>query len=539
MPKRKKKRRERKRQTSTLEDHRKIGKVLQPPFMQIPLTPFNWIAEVLPEMLWIDAVLSRTSLGEAVSILYGALDILDSHVPADSHEVLTGMISSFAIVPEDRRPDASKTLRRDMLFDVAFPQDFCNALALYSQCPAYWLLEDWRNANRIDWEAGVRYLKGAVSRLWDSKSVHSTHCRMVPLARLMKHEKILFSPKVESVKLFPKYPDGLSEDEQLQVETVSRAMFGGAIIGPRTEIPQWIPYFWRHNFEISGCELFEEPPDEVAPRFEVIEQLVGDVRKIALRAQSLIEEAAQRAKLDIYDLNRDEVLFGLLSRQYRLFNALASDPSLWIPDLGGMLHRAMADTVITLKWLVKKNDSALFAKFKEFSLGRQKLLKLHVEELSDQMSGGLHDWEADLADSINEEIWEELLPIDLGATFASVNMREMAHEVGLHDLYNLVFAPASGQLHGDWVSLKSFHLQHCRNPLHRFHRLPRLSGPQMLVPGVILQAGIMFIEALEVWLDHYGLQEFKQTTQGIIPSLQEALGTAMRTEEKETEAGGS
>jgi len=491
MAKRKKERRKRRRQTSTLKDHKKVGKVLQPPFKQIPLSPYNWIAEVLPEMLWIDAVLSRRSLGEATSIVYGTLDILDAYVLADSQEILTGMISSFAIVPEDRRSDARKALTGDMVFDVAFPQDFCNALALYSQCPAYWLVEDWREANRIDWEAGVRYLKGAVSRLWDSRSVHSTHCRMVPLARLMKHEKILFSSRNESIKLFPKYPGGLSEDEQKEVEAVSRATFTGVIIGTRTEIPEWIPYFWRHNFEISGCELSEEQPDGVAPRFEVIEQLVGDVRKIALRAQSLIEQAAQRAKLDIYDLNRDEVLFGLLSRQYRLFSGLGSDPLLWIPDLGGMFHRAMADTVITLKWLVKKNDPALFAKFKEFSLGRQKLLKLHVQELSDQMGGGLHGWEADLADSINEEIWEELLPIDLGATFASVSMREMAHEVDLRDLYNLVFAPASGQLHADWVSLKSFHLQHCRNPLHRFHRLPRLSGLQMLVPGVILQAGIM------------------------------------------------
>lgn len=538
MAKRKKKRRKRKRQTSTLEDHRKVGKVLQPPFKQIPLSPYSWIAEVLPEMLWIDAVLGIRSLGEAASVVYGALDILDTYVPADSQEVLTGIISSFAVVPEDRRPDARNALTRDMVFDVAFPQDFCNAVALYSQCPAYWLLEDWREANRIDWESGVRYLKGAVTRLWDSRSVYSTRCRMMPLNRLVKHEKFAFSSRVESIKLFPKYPDGLSEEDQVRVEGVTRAMFGAAIIGRRTGIPEWIPYFWRHNFEISACELSKEPPDGVAPSLEAMEQLVGDVQKMVLRSQRLIEQAGQQAKLDIYDLNRDEVLFGLLSRQYRLFSALGSDPSLWTTDLGSMFHRAMADTLIILKWLVEKNDPALFAKFKEFSLGRQKLLKLHVEELSDEMSGALHEWEADLADSINEEIWEELLPIDLGATFASVSMRSMAHEVGLRDLYNLTFAPASAQLHGDWVSLKSFHLQHCRNPLHRFHRLPRLSGPQMLVPGVMLQAGVMFNQAFEVWLDYYGLQEFKQTAEEIIPSLRAALETAMTAAGKETQAGG-
>lgn len=529
----------RKRQTSGMEDHRQVGRVLQPPLAQLPLAPYSWVAELLPEMLWIDAILSGVSLNRAVGIAYRALDILDAYVPADCRQVLTGMMSSFALVPEADRPDARKALGRNMLYDLVFPQDFCNALALYSQSPAHWPLEDWFKVNRIDCETGVRYLKVAVSRLWDPKSVHSTRCRMVPLARLIKHEKMVFSSSLTIVELLPRYPDGLSEDDQRRAEAECRAMFGAVTLASRRETPEWVRYFWRHSFEISACEISEEHPDGVPVGMEMIEQVIGNVEDLISRSRDLIEQAAQRIKLDIYDLHRDEVLFGLLSRQHRLFSALSSDIPLWTPDLGGMFLRAMADTLITMKWLAKKNDSMLFAKFKEFSLGRQKLLKLHVEALSDEMSGALHDWEADLAENINEEIWEELLPIDLGATFARVDMRSMAREVGLRDLYNLIFAPASAQLHGDWVSLKSFHLQHCRNPLHRFHRLPRLTGPQVLVPGVIMQAGVLFTDTLQAWLDYYGLGEFGEAAEEIVSSLRRALESLHGAEPNATQPNGS
>ena len=89
-------------------------------------------------------------------------------------------------------------------------------------------------------------------------------------------------------------------------------------------------------------------------------------------------------------------------------------------------------------------------------------------------AGELEQFAEELADEVNEEIWEELLSVDLGGNFANMDMRKMAYEVDLQELYRLVYSPASSELHGEWTSLKKFNLVRCANPLHRFHRLPQL-----------------------------------------------------------------
>jgi hypothetical protein len=261
---------------------------------------------------------------------------------------------------------------------------------------------------------------------------------------------------------------------------------------------------------------------------ELAKEIVGEILHATRRLQSVIDKAASQAPLDIYEMNKDEVLFGLLSRQFRLFTAVASDIRLWAPDLGRMLFRPMADALIILNWLITRDDPALFDKFKTFSAGKRKLLKLHIEEFADGAGLDLAELESYLSDSVNEEIWEELLPIDLGANFADVDVRKMALEVGLQDLYNLVFSPSSGEVHGEWMSLKEFNLQRCGNPLHRFHRLPRLSPLPLLDPSAVLQAASILAATFQAWSDAYGLVSPQDALEEFLQGLHAALDLPQR-----------
>jgi hypothetical protein len=78
------------------------------------------------------------------------------------------------------------------------------------------------------------------------------------------------------------------------------------------------------------------------------------------------------------------------------------------------------------------------------------------------------------------EIWPELLEIELGS-WSKKDARKLAQEAGIEELYRLVFTPASSDLHGSWVSLKSSNLVQCAEPLHRWHRLPTYAEPPFFV----------------------------------------------------------
>jgi len=490
--------------TSSLKEHRRVRKVLQPPLAQLPVTPLGWVTDLLPDMLWIDSILDNRTLGQAAGLFHSALDVLDEFVPTDSSSVLTGLISSFQLVPADKHPEAINALRSAKLYEHILPEGLKHGLSLYSQCPMLWMLSEWRQNTHVDFEVGVRYLKEVVVRLFASRSKHSTRCRMFALARMIKHGKILFAKDAsEAVELLPKYSDSMPEEQQKKVESIARALFASFYGSEDLRTSRWVPYFWRHNYEISACEIRMEEP--VTAR-DLTQNELYQLDNALMKLKSTYREASLKAKLDLYDLDRDEVLFGLTSRQFRLFSAIASDPQLWTPDLGFMLHRVMADTLIVISWLVHKGDLSLYQRFKRHSVGKQKLYKLHLAEIGEQTGLDTEELEESLAERINEELWEELLPIELGAVFEGTNSRKMAKEVGLEHLYNLVYSPASAELHGEWTSLKEYHLQRCANPLHRFHWLPRFQIDNLLSPGIVLTASSMLGDTIIVWLQAYNLE---------------------------------
>jgi len=523
--KRKGKRKRGHRQSSGLEDHQRHAKKLRPPLAQMsaPMKPLPWDRDVLPEFFLIDAAAHQRSWEGAPGVLHGALDILDQFVSSDSNDTLLGTISSMALVAEDRRAEAREALANSGLEQDLLPQGLRHGLALYPECPAAWLLADWRQLYTVDWEEGVRYLKGAVRRLWASKSVHSTRCRMLPLARMMKHRKLVFPAGMQGIELLPSYPGSLTAHEQGLVESTARALFMAAVYGGNEGVEDWPVHFWRHSYQVSACEDLGDDPGGTAVGEADVRGVATLMQDAAEQLSSVIDHAARQASLDIYDLDRDEVLFGLLARQYRLFHALAVDPWLWTMDLGSMFHRAMTDALITFRWLAKQNDGSLYAKFKEFSLGRQKLLKLHVGELVDDGRDDLAEFEEYLSATINEEGWEELLSIDLGGNFAGKDMRKMAHEVGMRELYNLVFSPASAELHGEWVSLKRSNLVRCGNPLHRFHFVPQLQPPTILAPDAVLFAANLLVQTFEAWLDSYQLKGSDDDIKGFTRRLEAAF----------------
>jgi hypothetical protein len=75
----------------------------------------------------------------------------------------------------------------------------------------------------------------------------------------------------------------------------------------------------------------------------------------------------------------------------------------------------------------------------------------------------------------------------------------------------LVYSPTSAELHGEWVSLKEHNLTLCVNPLHRYHRLPKLQSEGIISTGVVLMAGSILANTLMAWLRAYSLESLYES----------------------------
>lgn len=486
--------------------------MLAPP-MNVQTT--EWERDLLPDMLWIGSLVDEEWPDRGPH--HAAMSRLDQFVDDEHGPCLDGRLSSFSLVPEEHRTEA----RRRVVEAGALDDGLAHGLCLYSECPASWLLEDWRAENHVDPERGLTYLKGLVSRMRDGHGRWATQLRIVPLSRMAKNGKLHIASHLRVLDDLKRFPRDLEGDDLKRAESSIRAMYLGLMQGINgDDAPRaWAEHFWRQNWHLSVCEqarplvLTKEeeedtgPEDEGAPQVTPRQARDGFVVAVE-QLQKDLQELQARVEPDLYDPVSDEVRLGLVARQVRMLYRLIEDPNLWTDENAPHHLRSMVDARITIAWLLWKNDSEIYARYKAYGQGKLKLLKLNFAEVVEQsgFSQSNEDALERLAATVNEDIMEEFQPIFVTANFADRAIRKMAQDVGLKDLYDLSYSPLSGESHGDWASLISHDLRRCANPLHRYHRVADFSlKEQGLRLAYIRQAYHLMTETVEAVFAHYGL----------------------------------
>jgi len=92
-----------KRNKRRIDSYKKTGKKLAPPLALYPnLSPIDYHANILPNLLWIEAVRDFFGDNHFVSVIYAFLDLLDEDSKGVS-EPISGLVQSFDRVPVPSR----------------------------------------------------------------------------------------------------------------------------------------------------------------------------------------------------------------------------------------------------------------------------------------------------------------------------------------------------------------------------------------------------------------------------------------------------
>lgn len=233
--------------------------------------------------------------------------------------------------------------------------------------------------------------------------------------------------------------------------------------------------------------------------------LLGDttIRKV----DKVIVSQYKSIKIELFDPTEDEIINGLLSRNYRFFSSFLISPSFWAGDIGEIISRSMLETNIYLLWLLKKNDKSLYLDFKKYGIGQEKKYKAKLIDYVNDGTLEIKEQDTRFAEYLNEdtdkEIWDELVDIEL-KNFE--NIRGLADEVNLKYEYDTLYEPASSVVHGHYNSLAKYYLKLCRNPLHRFHYVPNFGFPPLALKSIMVGADQFFV-TYEAWRKHYKLDD--------------------------------
>jgi Family of unknown function (DUF5677) len=410
------------------------------------------------------------------------MDALDAHWPCNF--VPLGLISDFGYVPEPERRrfvEGNRSLVANL-----FHRPLGRIMSLYPEGPASWLVfpELLEAGGPVDPFVEMGYLRRLVDLLAPGKDSFAGRVRAVTLNRLLAHDRIKFFNNLPVVKLIPRYPVGLTDDEKYRVESMARNVMNMNILQREVVDPwAWPRYFWRHNYDLVPCQPRERRLVGSAPASAAEgKRLLALLGQNAIAVREYLEMLLKRLRPDLYDPKRDEVLFGLFARLTRLYILMAEDPHLWARDTSGIMLRSLADTAITFAYFAKAGTLEDFTRFIEYGEGQRKLLMLQLQDNypNEKSLEGLSSDE--IADEF--DVWPEVLDIELGS-WSRKDARRLAAEAGIDDLYRLVFTPASSDLHGSWLSLKSSNLISCAESLHRWHRMPTYAEPPFFVNTAI------------------------------------------------------
>lgn len=437
----------RRRNRTPLKGHIQSGKQLRTPFSNsgLPWRFSSWVNERLPEMLWAVLIRARRDQKDAINEFRRILHFV--HELEEPKELSDLTLTGLALVNDELRSRFLRHITVDERSALAL-----TPLRLFDDLPAR---DSWLEVIP-DVEPDASLLMDAVGQTLWHQSDEATDCRWVRLMGLVLSGKMKFvGNSISSARDWLSYPN---EGELGLVRSSIRA---AEINFPGSHVDTtWATAFWGQAWKRTPCfRLIETRQWEVPVDAIVTRRRIDEVLK------SLKQHWAETHTTTAIDPRHDGV-FGLAFYSLRLMEELIAIGN-GTGVIGRIALRGLLEVRLNLRYLLKRNDDELWKTWRKYGAGQAKLNALRFED----GTAPKHIDISSLEYISNEDLWEEFVDIELGQ-WAKVDLRRMAMEVGLKDLYDRHYSWTSAYIHGSWGAVRESCFQVCGNPLHRLHRFP-------------------------------------------------------------------
>lgn len=482
-----------KKGTSTLSQHKKQGKKLLPPMLSHSLNWnfSSWSNVRLPEMLW--AALLVTDIGRDHALQrFREIANFVFHLPEASN-FCDITHTGIATLPHDIATQLVGVICSDAKSASAL-----TPLLLLDSLPSRDLWES--SLCQVPEKKSWSELSAAVFRCYDHQSQDATDCRWIKiLVRLVSG--YLQLPSEEMIRQIAEYPN--FGDIRKVRPSIRANEISFASDEPKSD---WPEAFWRQCFNQTECyslEMDELETRKQKPTGKETDSVRAAVTERAKRIwevyRALGSHAITTATTSDIDAKHDTVfgtgLYALIVLQEICSHRLGTSVS------GRLGLRVLLECYVTLAYLIKKAEPELWRSYRVYGAGQAKLALLKFQDAEDiPASLDLHV----LENLVNEDAWEEFLPIDLGH-WAKANLRQISEDAEVKDEYDRYYPWPSTFIHGQWGAQRDTVFDNCINPLHRFHRIPRFLPRQL--PDVMPDAIKLTDKILDLIAKEY--PEFK------------------------------
>jgi len=238
-----------------------------------------------------------------------------------------------------------------------------------------------------------------------------------------------------------------------------------AIQGCKEEDTPWVKTFWQFGLNNTPCLQWN--PKKGRDRICLSHELKSLIKKIDRLWNAMVTVNPPHDFLFVSD-----VAMGLTCRIWRFMHHIVEASGAGNGEIAEMAARCQWDSVVTLEWLIERNDPKLFLQYRIYSAGKTKATLERFRADSETYGGDelKEKIEPKLIREIQEGvgIWEQLVNEERGG-WSKETTYDMANDVSKLHEYEIYFRRLSDIVHGTWRALERYHLRKCLNPLHAGH----------------------------------------------------------------------
>lgn len=232
-----------------LGDHKQMGKRFIPPLLQ-HITPedIEWIPTIVPEFLWIGALIRRYDLARAVNISL-TLAQSASSVHPNPPVIWFARTAAFALLSDESKSILVADLRsKGVLNEIQ--ESLYPITYFYPELPLSFLLSDYSGLDIIpDLKDVIDLVEGMCDRYSRIATiVQSSAVYIAGVTRVFTVVRGVRMPNLEEVILYPDTQN--SREEAVVVRAIINGLFG---LSSEIYPPKWQQYFWNRGLQISPC----------------------------------------------------------------------------------------------------------------------------------------------------------------------------------------------------------------------------------------------------------------------------------------------
>jgi hypothetical protein len=218
---------------------------------------------------------------------------------------------------------------------------------------------------------------------------------------------------------------------------------------------------WMHNYLYS---MFLPKPDNSKMEEEHFKEM--KVEEFSNELKNLYSEFKKINLIAVYPRFIAEINMGFVARICNLTFDIVDFVKCHKGEIADLTFRTTLESFIVGSWLLKKKDIILHQRFRDFSLGKDRLMgeKIVQKATTEKMKKKAKKF---IYDAIKDAGRLEIDVASERGDIFDLRIDQMANEVwGEDNEYYYLYKRASETTHGHWRVMAKFHLAKSLNPMH-------------------------------------------------------------------------